>query len=109
MYLEKFKLLDRVALVTGGASGIGLATAQALAEAGAQVTIADLREGEILAAQRTLEAKGCFVEGVVMDVTASARVTRVADDLVARHGRIDILVNNAGIARSETPAELVAD
>jgi NAD(P)-dependent dehydrogenase (short-subunit alcohol dehydrogenase family) len=109
MYLERFKLTDRVALVTGGASGIGLATAQALAEAGAQVTIADLRAAEILAAQRSLEDKNCFVEGVVMDVTKSAKVTKVADDLVARHGRIDILVNNAGIARSETPAEQVAD
>jgi NAD(P)-dependent dehydrogenase (short-subunit alcohol dehydrogenase family) len=109
MYLERFKLTDRVALVTGGASGIGLATVQALAEAGAQVTIADLHESEILAAQRTLEGRNCFVEGVVMDVTRSPRVTKVADDLVARHGRIDILINNAGIARSETPAELVAD
>src|SRR5580704_8970195 len=109
MYLERFKLTDRVALVTGGASGIGLATAQALAEAGAQVTIADLRAAEILAAQRSLEDKNCFVEGVVMDVTKSAKVTKVADDLVAHHGRIDILVNNAGIARSETPAEQVAD
>ena len=109
MYLERFKLTDRVALVTGGASGIGLATAQALAEAGAKVTIADLRAAEILAAQRSLEDKNCFVEGVVMDVTRSPRVTKVADDLVARHGRIDILINNAGIARSETPAELVAD
>jgi NAD(P)-dependent dehydrogenase (short-subunit alcohol dehydrogenase family) len=109
MYLERFKLTDRVALVTGGASGIGLATAHALAEAGARVVIADLHASDIQAAQRTLEAKGCAVEGVVMDVTRSARVTKVADDLVARHGRIDILVNNAGIARSETAAELVAD
>jgi NAD(P)-dependent dehydrogenase (short-subunit alcohol dehydrogenase family) len=44
-----------------------------------------------------------------MDVTNSRRVTEVADDLVARRGKIDILVNNAGIARSETPAERVAD
>jgi NAD(P)-dependent dehydrogenase (short-subunit alcohol dehydrogenase family) len=44
-----------------------------------------------------------------MDVTKPDRVTAVADDIVRRHGRIDILVNNAGIARSETPAETVAD
>jgi NAD(P)-dependent dehydrogenase (short-subunit alcohol dehydrogenase family) len=44
-----------------------------------------------------------------MDVTKPGRVTEVADSLVASHGRIDILVNNAGIARSETPAETVAD
>jgi NAD(P)-dependent dehydrogenase (short-subunit alcohol dehydrogenase family) len=44
-----------------------------------------------------------------MDVTDSQRVTRVADEVVTRHGRINILVNNAGIARSETPAEEVTD
>src|SRR5471030_1937251 len=109
MYLDRFKLTDRVAIVTGGASGIGLATVQALAEAGAQVTIADLKQDEIAAAQAALADKGCFVEGVVMDVTHAARVTKIADDMARRHGRIDILVNNAGIARSETPAESVTD
>jgi NAD(P)-dependent dehydrogenase (short-subunit alcohol dehydrogenase family) len=54
-------------------------------------------------------AKGYAVDGVVMDVTDSARVTQVADELAAQHGRIDILVNNAGIARSETAAEEVTD
>jgi NAD(P)-dependent dehydrogenase (short-subunit alcohol dehydrogenase family) len=109
MYLEKFKLTDRVALVTGGASGIGLATVEALAEAGARVTIADLKDDAIAAARAQMAAKGYAIYGVRMDVTESARVTEVADEMVARHGRIDILVNNAGIARSETPAENVAD
>ena len=109
MYLEKFKLTDRVALVTGGASGIGLATVEALAEAGARVTIADLKDDAIAAAREQMAAKGYAIDGVRMDVTESARVTEVADEMVARHGRIDILVNNAGIARSETPAENVAD
>ena len=44
-----------------------------------------------------------------MDVTDTKRVAEVANDLVARHGKVDILVNNAGIARSETPAETVTD
>jgi NAD(P)-dependent dehydrogenase (short-subunit alcohol dehydrogenase family) len=109
MYLEKFKLTDRVALVTGGASGIGLATAEALAEAGARVTIADLEDDAIAAAREQMAAKGYAIEGVRMDVTHSARVSEVADEMAARHGRIDILVNNAGIARSETPAENVTD
>jgi NAD(P)-dependent dehydrogenase (short-subunit alcohol dehydrogenase family) len=108
-YLDRFRLDDRVALVTGGASGIGVATAEALAEAGARVTIADLADDAIAAAREGLAAKGHAVEGVVMDVTDSARVSRVAEDLAARAGRIDILVNNAGIARSDTPAEAVAD
>jgi NAD(P)-dependent dehydrogenase (short-subunit alcohol dehydrogenase family) len=109
MYLEKFRLDGRNAIVTGGAKGIGFATAQALAEAGARVTIADLGEQEIAEACQRLAAKGCRVEGVIMDVTDSKRVTSVADALVQTHGGVDILVNNAGIARSQTPAEDVAD
>ena len=109
MYLEKFRLDRKTAVVTGAGQGIGLACAEALAEAGAKVVIADrdLKAAETGAAGLT--AKGYDAEVVDMDVTDSARVSEVADQLVARHGRIDILVNNAGIARSETPAEQVTD
>jgi len=109
MYLDKFRLDGRIALVTGGASGIGFSTAEALAEAGALVTVADLKSDPIEAAKAQLRANGYVVEGVVMDVTDSARVTEVADELIESYGRIDILINNAGIARSMTPAEDVAD
>jgi NAD(P)-dependent dehydrogenase (short-subunit alcohol dehydrogenase family) len=109
MYLEKFKLTGRVAVVTGGASGIGLATAEALAEAGARVCIADRDAIAIEAAIAQLASKGYRAESAVMDVTDSARVTAVADEIASREGRIDILINNAGIARSETAAENVAD
>ncbi|MBI3439496.1 MAG: SDR family oxidoreductase, partial [Proteobacteria bacterium] len=109
MYLDKFKLNDRVAVVTGGASGIGFATVAALAEAGARVIIAD-RDANAIEKARTVLAKQKYhVDGVVMDVTDSKRVAQVADDIAAREARIDILVNNAGIARSETRAEDVAD
>jgi NAD(P)-dependent dehydrogenase (short-subunit alcohol dehydrogenase family) len=109
MYLDKFKLTGRVAVVTGGASGIGFSTAEALAEAGARVTIADRDASAIEKAVRDLARKNYRVEGVVMDVTDSARVSAVADQIAAREGGIDILINNAGIARSETAAENVAD
>ena len=92
MYLEKFRLDGRVAFVTGGAQGIGRSCADALSEAGATVITGDLQGAD-----------------VVLDVTDSARVAEVADEVVAKHGSIDILVNNAGIARSETAAEDVAD
>lgn len=109
MYLDKFKLTGRIALVTGGGRGIGLASVEALAEAGAQVVIADNDLAVAEEGAATLRAKGYKPEIIAMDVTNSAQVTQVADEIVARHGRIDVLVNNAGIARSETPAETVTD
>ncbi len=109
MYLDRLRVDGRIALVTGGASGIGLSIVEALAEAGARVTIADLSQDPIDAAISLMTSRGHHTDGVIMDVTDPARVTQVADDLAARAGRIDILVNNAGIARSETPAETVAD
>jgi NAD(P)-dependent dehydrogenase (short-subunit alcohol dehydrogenase family) len=105
MYLDRLKLDGRRALVTGGASGIGLACVEALAELGAHVVIADLSEAAIESARAAMGSKGYACDGRIMDVTDSGRVTEVADEL----GAIDILVNNAGIARSETPAEDVAD
>ena len=105
MFLERFRLDGRAAFVTGGAQGIGLSCAEALAEAGARVTIADRDADAIERARAALEAKGYAVDGVVLDVTDSAAVTAAADRL----GAVDVLVNNAGIARSETPAEEVVD
>jgi len=109
MYLAKFRLDGRVAFVTGGAQGIGLAIAEALAEAGAEVIIADLAAAALDAAVQQLGDKGYVVQPQLLDVTRPDEVTRVADDVVSRLGRVDILINNAGIARSETAAEDVAD
>lgn len=105
MYLNRFRLDCRTAFVTGGAQGIGLACADALAEAGARVTIADRDHALLDRGLETLRAKGHAVDGIHLDVTDSAAVTEVADRL----GVQDVLVNNAGIARSETAAENVAD
>ena len=109
MYLDKFKLNGRTALVTGGGRAIGLACVEALAEAGAKVIIADFDATVAAEGQKAMKAKGYDVETVMMDVTKTDQVNKVANDVVKRHGKLDILVNNAGIARSETPAETVTD
>jgi NAD(P)-dependent dehydrogenase (short-subunit alcohol dehydrogenase family) len=109
MYLEKFRLDGKTAFVTGAGQGIGLACAEALAEAGAKVIIGD-RDAQVAdGAKAALKAKGFDSDVALMDVTDSKRVSDVADEVVAKWGKIDILVNNAGIARSETPAETVTD
>ena len=107
MYIDRFRLPEKVALVTGGAGAIGLAIADALLEAGATVVLADRAAGPLDEALR--ERPGARLFSAVFDVTDPDAVTAAIDDVVARHGRIDVLVNNAGIARSETPAETVTD
>jgi NAD(P)-dependent dehydrogenase (short-subunit alcohol dehydrogenase family) len=109
MYLEKFRLGGKTAIVTGGAQGIGLACVEALAEAGAKVVVADRDTKLAETAKADLKKKGFETEIVEMDVTDSKRVGEVADQLASRYGKVDILVNNAGISRSETPAETVTD
>jgi len=109
MYLSKYLLTDRVAVITGAARGIGLATAEALAEAGAKVVLADMNAQELEVAQAHLQSKNFKTETMVLNVTDSSAVAKAADEVVKKFGRVDILVNNAGIARSQTPAETVAD
>lgn len=84
----------RVAIVTGGARGIGRAIAAGLAAGGARVVIADLEGAE--------EAAGAFPGGVglAVDVAAEADVERMVDETLARCGGLDVLVNNAGLYAS---------
>ena len=97
MYLERSRLDGKVAVVTGGASGIGLACAEALAEAGARVVVADVSEPHLEnVADR---AEGWGGAAVRLDVTDAAAVERLAQEINERYGRVDILVNNAGIGR----------
>jgi NAD(P)-dependent dehydrogenase (short-subunit alcohol dehydrogenase family) len=109
MSLEKFKLDDRTALVTGGGRGIGLACSRALAEAGAWVVIAEIDPVAGEEGRAMLAGEGLTVDVVEMDVTRSDQVNAVAERLAKERGGVDILVNNAGIARSDTPAEETTD
>ncbi|WP_130620199.1 SDR family NAD(P)-dependent oxidoreductase [Dyella amyloliquefaciens] len=90
-------LEGRVALVTGASSGIGEATALALAEAGAKVAIAARRRErlEVLAAQ--LEKLGAAPTILVADLASEVEAQRIVKEAEAHYGRLDILVNNAGV------------
>ncbi|MPR64678.1 MULTISPECIES: SDR family NAD(P)-dependent oxidoreductase [Brucella/Ochrobactrum group] len=109
MFLEKFRIDGKIAVVTGAARGIGLSASEALAEAGAKVVLTDMSQELLDKAITALAAKGYSVEGELLDVTDVEGVQRVHDSIIARHGRVDILVNNAGIAISNRPAETMAD
>jgi NAD(P)-dependent dehydrogenase (short-subunit alcohol dehydrogenase family) len=106
MYLEKFRLDGKVAVVTGAARGIGFATAEALAEAGALVVITDMDSAGAAKAAATL---GGSADSIALDVTDPRAVERVQAEIVKRHGKVDVLVNNAGIAISFKPAETMED
>src|SRR4051794_16450341 len=93
-----FRLDGKVAVVTGGAQGIGSAIARRMSEAGAKVAVGDLNgaAAESLAGELG-HAHGGSALGVVLDVTAQADVESFADLVVERYGRLDVWVNNAGI------------
>jgi 3-oxoacyl-[acyl-carrier protein] reductase len=90
------RLKDKVALITGGAAGIGKATAQKFAAEGAFVVICDLNEA---AGQATAAELGPRAEFYKVNVADRAAVQQWVDTVAAKHGRIDVLVNNAGIVR----------
>jgi 3-oxoacyl-[acyl-carrier protein] reductase len=88
-----------VAIVTGGAGGIGQATCRRLSEDGLLVVLADINETAAKSAAADLSVDGRLVESAAVDVTDSASVQTMVDDLAARFGRVDVLVNNAGFPR----------
>jgi NAD(P)-dependent dehydrogenase (short-subunit alcohol dehydrogenase family) len=93
----------RVAIVTGGARGIGLETAKALKENGAKIVLVDINSEAVEKAAKELEA-----DFECADLTQSEEVRKMATGIRSKHGRIDIAFNNAGIAIS-APAELCSD
>lgn len=95
--MNSYDLHGKVAVITGGAQGIGLAVAQRLHASGATVLLWD-RDGELAAASAA--GFGGRAHGAAVDVTDAAAIQALADRAVADHGRIDILVASAGIAGS---------
>lgn len=90
------RMKDKVVLITGGAVGIGKATALRFAEEGAKVVICDLNEA---AGQETMKSLGTDAMFYEVNVASREDVQKWIDNVVAKYGRIDVLVNNAGVLR----------
>ena len=97
---------NRVAVVTGGAKGIGWATALAFVAEGARPVLFDRDEAALAHASRQLAERGIDHLAEWLDITDEAAVERAFAKVVARYGRIDVLVNNAGIALRRPTLEL---
>ncbi|MBW2347951.1 MAG: glucose 1-dehydrogenase [Deltaproteobacteria bacterium] len=105
-----FSLKDRVAVITGASSGLGVTFAKGLAEAGAAVVLAARRKERLESVAAQIEELGSAALPVECDVTREEDVDRLVQTTVNRFGRLDVLVNNAGIAvvvpaENETPAD----
>jgi len=100
--MNQIDLNGRIAIVTGGAQGIGFATAQRFLQSGAAVVLWDVDGGRLDAAVQALAAFG-EVSADLVELTDEAAVASATAAVVARHGRIDILVNNAGITGGNAP------
>jgi NAD(P)-dependent dehydrogenase (short-subunit alcohol dehydrogenase family) len=103
------RLKGKIALITGGALGLGRATALRMAEEGASVAITDVLEREGAAFADELTDRGltaCFWR---LDVSREAEVARVMDAVAGRFGRIDVLVNNAGVAGPDKPTDQISE
>jgi len=108
--LDRFRLDNKVALVTGASSGLGVAFAQALAQAGADVVLGARRVDKLADTAELVRASGRRALTVATDVADPAACQAMVDAAMAEFGRVDILVNNAGIgtavpATRETPEQ----
>lgn len=91
------RLESKVAIITGGARGIGYATVEKFVKEGAKVAIADISKAEATKAADDLKAKGYEAIGIGVDVTKEDQVKQMVEDTLKEWGQVDILVNNAGI------------
>jgi len=101
--MADFTLDDRVALITGGAGGIGLAVARRFAAAGARIAVADRRSDAVERAAAELTKLGHRAIGLAGDVSKSADADALVQGTVKEFGQIDILINNAGIMGRVAP------
>lgn len=98
------KLQGKVAIITGGASGIGAATARLFVEEGAKVVLVDLNEEKGKAFEAELKAQNADALFVIANITSEEEVQNIYKETIAAFGKVDIVFNNAGIGRV-TPTE----
>jgi NAD(P)-dependent dehydrogenase (short-subunit alcohol dehydrogenase family) len=108
--LDRFRLDGKAAIVTGASSGLGVAFATALAEAGADVALGARRVDRLAETRKLVEAVGRRAIAVPTDVARPEDCQRLVDETMAAFGRVDVLVNNAGVgtavpATRETPEQ----
>jgi 3-oxoacyl-[acyl-carrier protein] reductase len=103
--LDQGRLAGKVAIITGGANGIGLATGMLFAREGAKVVVADRTRG----AFDQIESKGGDIAFVQTDLLADEQIKSMVEATVLKHGKIDILVNNAGIVSHGNAVDVTMD
>ena len=111
--LDKFSLTDRVVIVTGASSGLGVAFAKAAAEAGADVVLAARRVDKLEDTAKLVRDAGREALCVATDIVDPAQAQNMVDAAMEKFGRVDVLVNNAGVgtavpATRETPDQFRA-
>ncbi len=97
--MNLFDLSGKIALITGGTHGLGLAMAEGLAQAGAELVITSTTPSKLEEALQYYKSKGFTVTGYIFDVTDQPQAKKQVELIEKNHGQIDILVNNAGIIK----------